>query len=167
MQYSVLIDNLADVLNKEASLYSDFLAISKEKTDVIINGKIIELENITQKESFSSAMHKFEVEREKIIDQIARKSGFNSSELTVSRIVEEHDNLDETLKLKSYRDKIMNLIDELKRVNEINYKLIKNSLEYIDFSINLMTSASDTGSKYGNDGKEGKVERRSIFDVKL
>lgn len=70
-------------------------------------------------------------------------------------------------KLEKCKNSIISIVEELKEVNKINSELINNSLEYINFSINLMTSVSEHGTKYGNNGKEGNVERRSLFDVKL
>jgi len=164
----ILIDKLADVLEKEVLLYSEFLEVSKRKTDIIINGKVTELEDaIKIEQSFSIRMQKLETEREQVIQEIAAKLGIKPSELTVTWIAENNSELMGIRRLKSSRKSIMAFVDEIKKVNEINSKLINNSLEYINFSVNLITSADNSGSKYGNDGKEGKVDRRSLFDVKL
>ncbi|HOJ10373.1 MAG TPA: flagellar protein FlgN [Clostridiales bacterium] len=198
-----IIDNLADVLEEEASLYSDFLKAARDKTDIIVNGKAADLEGIVKKEqAFVSQMQKLETAREQIVKDMAEKSGIDYSKLTVTSIIEmmstatrmapagktqmalreaaeialtkaigmtsaEAAAENRVKRLKNSRDNIIDLVNEIKKVNELNSKLIANSLEYINFSINLIASANSTGSKYGNDGKEGKVERRSLFDVKL
>lgn len=168
MPDNVLVNKLVDVLEEEASLYGDILSIERGKTDVIINGKVAELEDITKiEQSFSEKLQKLENDREKIIEQIALESKISPSAITVTWIIENGGELEETRKLKKIRANIMNLVNEIKKVNETNAKLIQNSLEYIDFSINLITSAGSPGGKYGNDGREGKEERRSFFDVKL
>ncbi|NMB98543.1 MAG: flagellar protein FlgN, partial [Clostridiaceae bacterium] len=79
----VLIGKLADVLEKEASLYEKFLSVEKGKTDVIINGDVSELEGMVKiEQSFLEKMQELEAERERIIELIALKSGINASDLT-------------------------------------------------------------------------------------
>jgi len=45
-----LINDLMDVLLQESKIYEDILEISKKKTDVIVKGKVSELESITNLE---------------------------------------------------------------------------------------------------------------------
>jgi len=163
-----LIEKLTDVLEKEASVYEDFLSIQKGKTDILVNGNISELEKMIKTEqSFFEEIQGLEAEREQIIEQIAQKTKTDSSALNLTWMINNYVKPEQANKLKSLRDKILNTVNELKKVNEQNARLINNSLEYINFSINLIASASDSGSRYGNDGKEGKAERRSFFDIKL
>lgn len=192
-----LISKLISVLEKEEYVYSQFLKLAEKKTDIIVNGKVRELEDITKMEqTFSTTMQKLETEREQIIGEMASSLNIQPSELTITWIIENSNRFIEKAgnqftgkienkpedkpeelqqkelfknvnNLKSIRNKIIGLVEHLKKVNDMNSNLIKNSLEYIDFSINLMTSVTNAGGKYGNDGKEGKIERKSLFDVKL
>ena len=44
------IKKLIEILDKEAAIYEGLLKLSREKTDVIVKGKVTELEGITKVE---------------------------------------------------------------------------------------------------------------------
>ena len=164
---SRLVEKLSCILEKEAEVYSGFLDLSKRKTEVIINGKVTELENITKSEQvLVDRVGELEGIREQVVSEIASDTNSEPSCLTISSII---DGLDAVRaeKLKKTRDNIIYTVEEIRKINRLNKALIDNSLEYADFSINLMSSASNRGVKYSRDGKEGNGEKRSLFDVKL
>jgi flagellar biosynthesis/type III secretory pathway chaperone len=226
-----LVDRLIEILEEEAETYNRFLELAREKTDIIINGNIVKLEDITKREHIlADEMGKFEEAREEVMAEIIPHldkdfsadnnlsvdkeylADKNISEFTITSIIEylrgigkkakfaeireqnieqlnvtqvnatqadieqtvktdllhrEKHHLMQIEKLEKFKENIIAIVNELKEINEINSDLIKNSLEYINFSINLITSANGHRTKYNNDGKEGNVERRSLFDVKL
>jgi len=45
------------------------------------------------------------------------------------------------------------IIEEIKNINEVNSRLIKNSIDFIDFSINILTSANLGGNNYSKEDK--------------
>jgi len=168
MSELVLIEKLTDVLRKEASLYEDFLSVQKGKTDILVKGNVLELEKMVKTEqSYFEKIQELESEREQIIERIAQVFHTDLSTLTLTQIINNYVNQEQASELKNLRDKILNTVNELKKVNEQNARLINNSLEYINFSINLIASANNGGSRYEQDGKEGKGERKSFFDIRL
>src|SRR5690606_16752533 len=71
----------------------------------------------------------------------------------------------EVLQLKNKLEKIIN---EIKGINELNSSLIKQSLDYIDFNMNLMLSLENHGSTYESNASEKDLKKRSnLFDVKI
>lgn len=164
---TVQIDRLIEVLNKETAMYEEILKLSKNKTDVIIEGKVNELESITKLEQMLILqLGKLEEERETLVDAIAVQVKMNSSDLTLSGL-EKLFPKEQADKLKACHDKLPGLIKDLGEANVLNSKLIKNSLEYIDFSINILTSAGATGNNYGYSGQSSDSKKRNFFDMKL
>ncbi len=162
-----LTKQLADVLNRENEIYKTIYEISNNKTDLIVGGKVNEIENITKiEQSLIIKISKLEDEREKIICKLCDLFGEKSNELTISTLIGkiEKDDADE---LKVCQDKIVGTINNLKKTNDLNEKLIKNSLEYIDFSINMMTSIDTVNNSYGSSGFSGETKKRNFFDMKL
>lgn len=167
MIYLSLPEKLLSIIEKEARLYISLLGLSKQKTGVIISGDIKELENITKREQvLFKNVEKLEETREQVVSEIACSLGTESSTLTISSIIA---NLDKAWaeRLKEARDSILSTIDEIRKINMQNKVLIDTSLEYIDFSLNLVSSTSSKGVSYSRNGKEGNDEKRSLFDVKL
>jgi len=73
-----LINDLMDVLLQESKIYEDILEISKKKTDVIVKGKVSELESITNLEqSLIVKIGKLEETRENIVTEIAGIAGMD------------------------------------------------------------------------------------------
>jgi DNA-binding Xre family transcriptional regulator len=67
-----LVDRLIDIINREADIYSDILKISENKTNVIVNGKVSELEGLVSLEQTMIVnMGKLEDEREDVVKKLA------------------------------------------------------------------------------------------------
>jgi flagellar biosynthesis/type III secretory pathway chaperone len=164
---STLTKQLVDILNKENDIYETLAKVSNNKTDLIVGGKVSELENITKiEQSLIIKVSKLEEEREKIVEKLCILLGKKAEEVTVSALVERLGQ-EESNELKACQEKIVKTINNLRNTNDLNAKLIKNSLEYIDFSINMMTSIDNVNNSYGSSGMSGDTKKRSFFDMKL
>lgn len=164
---SQMIEKLVNILEQEEKIYSDLRSISEKKRDLIIQGKVPELESLVNMEqSLILSIGNHEDEREKLVELIASMLSIPSSEITLSKITQSIDDF-KSKRLSLCQDRLTQTIKDLKNTNDLNSKLIKNSLEYIDFSINLLSSIDNENSKYGNDGQYGGSAKRTFFDVKL
>ena len=161
-----LARTLTEVLNQENEIYEALSKISSNKTDLIVGGKVNDLESIVKLEqSLVIKISKLEDEREKIVVKLSNLLGKNPEEVTISEIAAQLGK-NESAKLKACQEKMLKNINNLKNANEINAKLIKNSLEYIDFSINMMTSIDSVTNSYSSSGHSGNTKKRNLFDVK-
>jgi len=161
------IDNLVELLKQQADIYNQMLVKSKEKTDIIINGKVDELDKITKLEkALVSDIAKMEKEREALVSKITKEIGISSEQVTISELIKKLDK-NEAERLEELREKILEILKELKEVNNLNSMLIENSLEYTEFSLNVLSAAQVSDNNYGNSGKVSGSKSRSFFDVKL
>jgi hypothetical protein len=164
---SFLVDELISILDKEAALYEDVLKLSKNKTNIIVEGKVSELESIVKLEqSMIFKMAKLEDVREGLVEKLSKQLGVNSNELTITQLSNMLQK-EQAGKLNVCHKGLAKVLAELKDSNGLNSKLIKNSLEYIDFSVNLLASTSIAGNLYGNSGQTNDSSKRNFFDVKL
>jgi len=162
-----LARQLIDVLNQENEIYNTLSKISNNKTNLIVSGKVIELESIVKiEQTLILKISKLEAEREKIVDKLCSLLGKKPQDITISGLAEQVGQ-NESDALKACQEKIVNNIKNLKNSNDLNSKLIKSSLEYIDFSINMMTSIDTVNNSYGSSGHSGETKKRNLFDVKL
>lgn len=163
----VLIDGLISVLDKETAMYEGILKLSKNKTDVIVKGKVTELESITRLEqSMILQLGKLEEEREKLVDTIAAELKMKASDVTLAGLEKLFPKV-QADKLKACHNKLPTLVKDLGEANVLNSKLIKNSLDYIDFSINILTGTGATDNNYGYSGQSSDSKKRNFFDMKL
>ncbi|GAE87773.1 flagellar protein FlgN [Acetivibrio straminisolvens] len=162
-----LINDLMDILLQESKIYEDILEISKNKTDVIVKGKVNELESITNLEqSLIFKIAKLEESRENLVSEISGILGINSSDITISEL-EKHVDQKQAERLKEYKEHMSSIIAEIKDINEINSRLIKNSIDFIDFSINILAGANSEGNNYSKAGQINDSKKKAYFDIKL
>ena len=165
--HTELAKALTDILNQENDIYDTLSKISNNKTNLIVGGKVIELESIVKiEQSLVMKISKLEAEREKIVEVLCGSLGIKPEEVTLSSLAAQLGQK-ESSQLKDCQEKMVNNILNLKNANELNSRLIKNSLDYIDFSINMMTSIDSVNNSYGSSGHSGDTKKRSLFDVKL
>jgi hypothetical protein len=164
---TLVIEKLIKVLEQETKIYDDLLKISKDKTNIIIEGKVSELESIVKLEqSIILNMSKLEDLRETLVEKLSSSMGLDASEITISTLASRV-NDSYAQKLRACQQTMSATINELKDTNSLNTKLIKNSLEYIDFSINVLSAADPAGNIYGNTGEVNGSKKRSLIDMKL
>jgi len=162
-----LVDQLIDILKSEATLYDSILKVSRKKTGIIIDGKISELESITKLEqAIVMQVGKLEDARENLVEKLSAQLNLDSSRITISDISKLLQR-EQANRLNTCQFALEKVLEELKSANELNSKLIKNSLEYIDFSINLLANTSVAGNLYGNSGRANDSKMRNFFDMKL
>lgn len=153
------IDELISVLNGEMLLYKDLYDIAAKKTDVIVRGEIHELDNMTKVEgSIICKLMDLEDEREKFLND-----NFDS-QMTISQlcsILPESD----AKKLKTVQKEFNDLLRTLSNRNELNKSLLKQSIEFVNYSIGVISNnlLEDNGI-YGEGGVSKSINR--IIDKK-
>ncbi|NLD49162.1 MAG: flagellar protein FlgN [Clostridiaceae bacterium] len=161
------INELINLIAEQAGIYDDILKISRDKTDIIVKGKVIDLENITKiEQSLVIKLGKLEAKREDLVKEISKDLDLDPEEMIVSDLVDRLDSK-QAEELKRLKDSLALSLKELKDTNELNSKLIKNSLDYIDFSINLYSNISTGENNYGRTGEVNDDKKKSFLDLKL
>lgn len=162
-----IFKELIDVLDQEIDIYNNIFKLSKDKTGIIVEGNVDELEKMVQEEQkLIIKVAQMENQRDIIIYKISKNLALKADEITLSTLI---DNTEGAIrdKLKDRQQGLKKLVYELKECNNINSKLIKNSLDYIDFSINLIAAAGSQDNNYGMDAEKSSVKSKSKFDLKI
>ena len=162
-----LTRQLTEILSQENDIYDTLSKVSNNKTDLIVGGKVSELESIVKiEQSLIMKISRLESEREKIVEKLCNLLDIKPREITISELAKKLGQA-ESEQLTACQKDMVAKINKLKDVNDLNSKLIKNSLEFIDFSINMMTSIDSVNNSYGNTGHTGDSKKRNLFDMKL
>lgn len=163
------VNAVIEILKKEYCLYKDMLELSKSKKKIIVEGKVAELDKIVKLEQdMIFNIGQLERKREEEVTRLSKILGINGTQLTISELTKV---LQQSLKeeLEDIQNKLQQTFSELKTVNDVNGQLIQQSLEYIDYSINLASGAGmETGSLYEDIGRnKSKQSKKNIFDTKV
>lgn len=162
-----IFNELIVTLDQEVDIYKEIFSISKEKTGIIVDGKVNELEKIVQSEQkLIIKITQIENQREIIIYKMSKALKLKADEISLTTLIEMTDG---PLKDKLVeRQKGLNkLICDLTELNDLNSKLIRNSLDYINFSLNLFADAGSQDNNYGMDGEKSSAKSESKFDFKI
>lgn len=164
---NTLVERLIEILDREKSIYESILKLSTDKKEVIVAGKVSELEGITRLEqSIILKLGKLEEEREELTAKLAEALKTKPSEITLSGLVTIVSG-EQAVRLKNCQDSLLKTVSDIRNTNTLNSKLIRNSLDYIDFSVNILTNAGATGNNYSNSGQSNDPKKRNFFDIKL
>ncbi len=143
-----LIDELIEVLEQENTEYETLMLLSKEKTPVIVKGDLEKLQRITVVEQeFVAKIRNLEKKRIDVMQDIGNVLSRDPETTKITDIIELLSKQPaEQKRLSEIHDKLLTTLNNFKQFNDINDNLLKESLEIIDFNLNLVTSLyQDTG----------------------
>jgi flagellar biosynthesis/type III secretory pathway chaperone len=162
-----LMQQLIGVLEEQTGYYSQLCELSAEKNEVIIVNDVQSLQKITSLENIIiGRLQRLDKNRLSIMKDIAMVLNRDENDLTLGKLAEliagqpEHDTL------VSVTERIRSAAHSLKSINDQNRILIDSSLEYIDFSVNVMRSAMDSGPSLYSPTGESIDGSKSFFDAK-
>lgn len=164
------VASMIEILKKELQYYKDLLALSNTKKTSIIEGKVAELDKIVKLEqNMIFDLGQLEKQREEEVNKLCQRLGISDRKASLTEITEKLTKEDRTA-LERIQAAMRKTLSELKAQNDLNGELIKQSLEYIDFSINILTSSGmETGSLYGDVGsnEKSRAAKTRLFDTKI
>jgi len=164
---TALVERLIEILGKEKNIYESILKLSMDKKDVIVAGKVTELEGMTKLEqSIILKLGKLEGEREELTGKLADALKIEPSEVTLSGLAKMIPD-EQGIRLRNCQDSLLRTVNDIRSTNTLNSKLIRNSLDYIDFSVNILTNAGAGGNNYSNSGQSDDPKKKNFFDIKL
>lgn len=122
-----------------AGLYTEILALSKEKQQVLIAAQPDALESvIAQEEALLLRVQETEVQRGELLQKMAAASGRKREDLTLSLLIELAQP-QQQVALKQIQERLERVIGELKEVNALNTRLAEKALFFVNCNINLLT----------------------------
>lgn len=133
------MENLIDVLYKEAEEYEALLGLSMKKTPVIVANNVGELQRITDEEQeVVGRIHSLDKERVSVTKDIANVLNKDVKTMKISDVVEVLSKRpDEQKKLQDAQRKLTDVAKQLQRVNNQNSMLIEQALELVGYEINM------------------------------
>lgn len=143
--------------------------LAKEKTKHLVNGDMKALEGLMKREEAAAAkLEELERQRSQWVDQLLAEKGIVAEEPTMTDLLKFVDE-EEKLKLMNVQQSLLEEIAALKQQNSLNQELIKQSLQYVNVSLNLLdprTESPNYKRPVQNSKKQELQNGRSLFDSK-
>lgn len=155
-------------LAEQVRIYQHLLEIAEQKQRVLMENNLSELERLVKTEELLvMEAGKLETQRGQLQLKIARELGVESQALTLTRLRESLGEPAEALQQTG--EQLFKVVTALNQLNQQNLSLIEHSLQYLDFTVHLLTQVGNNSSVYGQKGAEvlsPGQERARIFDKK-
>ncbi|MBQ7934648.1 MAG: flagellar protein FlgN [Lachnospiraceae bacterium] len=134
------MENLIDVLNRENSEYEELLKLSQRKTPIIVSGDLEQLQQVTDEEQIVvGRINQLEKSRVEVVADIANVLNKDVDTLKLTNIIAMLAARPAEQKvLAEVHDKLHETVYALKKVNDHNRELLTNSLEMVEFEMNLL-----------------------------
>jgi flagellar biosynthesis/type III secretory pathway chaperone len=145
------MEELIRVLGAEDEKYKDLLELSKKKTPILVEGDIEKLQKITDEEQVVvDRLEALDKKRAEAMKDIAEVMNRDVATLKLSDLIEMLEKRpEERDKLSDLHDRLKATVGELRMINDQNRELIRQSLDIVDFNLNLIKSqrsAPETGN---------------------
>ncbi len=137
-----LIEELIETLDKEEKIYNELLPVVEQKAQIIIKNDLEQLQYITTVEQdFVDKITVLEHNRSKIISNIAIVMNKKVEDLNLKAIIAMLEKQPvEQEKLSKLHDSLSTKLFRLKELNLQNRALLEQSLEMIEFTMNVIQS---------------------------
>lgn len=162
----IWVDNLVKIFEYEIKIYAKVLEEAENKKNVIIKGDVEGLQtNVVKEQKYINELNKLAEASEQIIGHIAKTTGKKREEINISYLISILPE-EKAKRLSSKRDELKQIIEDLRAKNDLNQKLIDNSVDYINFSLNLLTQPTPQPTQYGSTGNTTQTSGRNVLDIK-
>lgn len=146
-------------------LHESLLSISEQKTTAIKDGNMENLQPLLVKErKHVQALEQVEANRQTEVGNWFAEIDRQTGEQTITAMLALIEDKEEQKALADVTIQLTKAVTELKGQEQLNQSLIQQSLQFVEFSLNMM-SPSIKNLNYGNKKETESVER-SVFDSK-
>ncbi|TMU84299.1 flagellar protein FlgN [Bacillus sp. BHET2] len=158
---------LITTLEKLYKLHKSLFDLSVDKTDVIKQGEMSELDSVLKGEQkHLAAINTVEVDRQRESSHYLQSRGVVLNDApTISQCIE-HSSPEDQATLVHWQQKLVDIISELKIRNELNQKLVYQSLQFVNMNLSMMQPEPDQSTYSRPNGEKKSPTGRSMFDSK-
>lgn len=166
-----LIEELITTLESEEKIYKDLIPLNEKKTRIIIKNDLEALQKITDKEQETiDKINALERKRQEVILNIGTVLSRDPGTLDIRTMIRLLDKQpQEQGRLSEIHTKLLRTVKRLQDLNAQNESLIRQSLEIIEFNMNIIRSTRTLpGNNYGKDaaGVDVTTDQTRMFDTK-
>lgn len=154
-----MIDELIDVLKAEEAEYRALIPISEEKTRALISNDMQALQSVTDREqTIVDKAVALGNHREEVIQNIGMVLGKEPKDLNIVGLISLlAKQPEEQKRLSLLHDSLKSVMNRLVEVNETNRDLLENSLDMIQFNMNLIRSSGMSAANNNYDKNAGSA----------
>lgn len=160
-------DQFIGALPSYIDTYQELVTLAKAKTQILVAGDIKGLDSLLAQETeLLLTAKKLESQRNKLVQEWGKDAKWSPAELTLEFIITQ---LSPEYKAEVEKNTVQlkSLIKELQGINKTNGELIEQALQFVNYTLEVMTSTNTGGATYGSDGHMGGKQTLKMLDQKV
>ncbi|WP_232278501.1 flagellar protein FlgN [Paenibacillus sp. 481] len=162
------LQRLMNVLDHLNELHLQLLSIAEEKKDIIARNQVDQLSLLMTKESrLLKQVAEADEERVAAAHAFLQEKGIRSQlNLTISEIARLVFQPEERLRLQETQQRLSETLQKLKEKNAVIQSLLHQSLDFVEYSLNLFTSRPEDDVVYQHPAQANSKLTRRMFDTR-
>lgn len=160
-------EKLVNILTAMLGTYKQLLELSRHKREILVTVQTKELEALTkQEELLIIKLGKLDQERQPTLADIAASCSVNREDLTIKKLGKMAE-MPVSAQIETLAAEFTQVTQELGDLNKLNTKLIQQSLDFVNYNLNILTQCQ-AGNTYQPRGKTGSGSTsRIVIDAKV
>ncbi|MEK4285463.1 MULTISPECIES: flagellar protein FlgN [Ureibacillus] len=160
------VQPIISILEKLEKMHKSLLEHAYKKTELVKNNDMEELDKMLKVEqSHVAAIEQLEQLRQKKVVEFFQLKGIKvSSPPSVAELLEVIEDEEESQQLSDVRNRLLKVIDDLKKQNDLNQQLIYNSLQLVNVTLNMLRPQPEEINYSEKTVRGGNAPRQSLFD---
>lgn len=151
---------LLDTLREQETLYDDLIEMAKEEQKALVAGGLPELERLNHKmEGVVGKLALLDKRREYILGTLSAEVSVPKENITLTDLKGRCADEGAVDDIEKLQQNLFSKIFTLQKLSSANTQLIRDSLHYIDFNLNLFASLQENPAAYDSSGNQGKPSR--------
>ena len=158
---------ICSTLTKLERMHKSLLELAIKKTEIITVGNIEALDQMLKDEqAHVAAIDKLEQQRQKqVTDYLEAKGLASTDKATVADVIEAAEQQTEKDTLSAVRNRLLQIINDLKNQNELNQKLVFQSLQFVNLTLDALQPRPEQINYSGNEVRgTNTIAKKSYFD---
>lgn len=164
------IATIVVTLEKLEKMHKSLLELALAKTEYIKQGDMVKLDQLIKNEqAHVAAINTLEKQRQSMVTDYLRAKGIALTDTpSVADVITAAENSESTEELVSVRERLIALLKQLKMQNDLNQKLVMNSLQFINITLDAMRPQHTEQFNYSGAEVRGNAEvtKRSFNEFK-
>ena len=164
------IANIVVTLEKLEKMHKSLLELALAKTEYIKQGDMEKLDQLIKNEqAHVAAINKLEQQRQSMVTDYLRAKGIALTDTpSVADVINAAENNESKESLVNVRERLVTLLNQLKIQNELNQKMVLNSLQFINVTLDSMRPQRTEQFNYSGAQIRGNSEitKRSFNEFK-
>lgn len=164
------IATIVVTLEKLEKMHKSLLELTLAKTEYIKQGDMEKLDQLIKNEqAHVAAINTLEQQRQAMVTDYLRAKGIALTDTpSVVDVINAAENSESTVDLINVRERLVALLNQLKSQNELNQKLVMNSLQFVNITLDAMRPQRTEQFNYSGAEVRGnsEVAKRSFNEFK-